>query len=116
MAEHGDLERELRAGIEARKELGPEYEPALVESFMDKIDAAVRHRVDSEVRWRQKSRSSWDPHTFAMGTLGLAIPITAIAGGIAGLAGMGVAWLGIVGVNVAASIGSVQQRRARDRP
>jgi hypothetical protein len=37
----------------------------------------------------------------AIVSLGIGIPISAIAGGTAGLAGLIVAWIGIVGVNVA---------------
>ena len=37
----------------------------------------------------------------AITSLGIGIPLSAIAGGTAGLAGLVVAWIGIVGVNVA---------------
>ncbi|HEY0775954.1 MAG TPA: hypothetical protein VGD51_17850 [Nocardioidaceae bacterium] len=36
------LEREeLEATLEVRRELGPSYEPALVDSFVDRIERAV---------------------------------------------------------------------------
>jgi len=37
----------------------------------------------------------------AITSLGIGIPLSAIAGGTAGLAGLVVAWIGIVGVNLA---------------
>ena len=44
-------------------------------------------------------------------SLGTGIPITAIAGGVGdGLAGVVVAWLGIVGVNVAHALSNRRRR------
>lgn len=108
--ESDSLERDLEATVAARADLGREYEPALVESFLERIDAQVEKRVQTELKAQRSDGSSWDPRTFAMGTLGIGVPLTAIAGGIADLPGIIVAWAGIVGVNLAAAWGSRRRR------
>ncbi len=95
----------------ARRELGPDYEAALVESFADKIDQTVAERAEAAVREQQRS-SGWDTEGFviALVSLGVCIPVTAIAASIADLEGLIVAWTGLVGINVANAWG---RRRAR---
>lgn len=105
MDEARDLERvDLEATLEARRELGPEYEPALVEAFADRVEQVIEARVDASLaaaeqrRTDEKARSG---RQFAMGisSLALGIPLTAIAGGIADVTGIAVAWAGIALVN-----------------
>jgi hypothetical protein len=62
-------------------------------------------RVDAQVAEQNRSRrqdSQRDSHRLALAivSLGTGIPITAVAAGTADLAGLVVAWAGIVGVNV----------------
>ena len=79
-------EQELKAVVEARKELGPEHEAHLVAGFLEKIDKEIDRRVDERIRAlgpRKPRPSSLHP-----GTLGVCIPIVAIAGGLGGLAGL----------------------------
>jgi hypothetical protein len=40
---------ELRAALAARQELGPDFEPEIVESFLDRLDRAINARVDARV-------------------------------------------------------------------
>jgi hypothetical protein len=109
-----ELKKELDASLEARRELGEEYESALVDSFLEKvdqrIDGAVERRVRRQMAEQQMvvgrgSRSprptdSWgERFGFGIVSLVLAIPLSAIGGGIAHLPGLLVAWAGIVGVN-----------------
>lgn len=108
---------ELRAALQARRELGEEYEPALVESFLDRLDAGIAARVKAEVDARVAERppagkSGSDPGmTLALGSLGIGIPLTAIAAGNAGLLGLLLAWAGIVAVNMAYAISRRNPRR-----
>ncbi|GAA3231612.1 hypothetical protein ACFQE4_12100 [Streptomyces thermocoprophilus] len=110
-----DLKKELDATLHARRELGEEYESALVDSFLEKvdqrIDAAVERRVRREYAERQMavardSRASRPTDSFGerfgfgIVSLVLAVPLSAIGGGVADLPGLLVAWAGIVGVNV----------------
>lgn len=102
---------ELRATLEARRELGPEYEGALVEGFLERLDQAVDARVDARLEERRTAappaRSGMDGGRLALGivTTALGVPLTAIvtnsAHGSAVL--VVVIWLAIVLVNLAAA-------------
>jgi hypothetical protein len=111
-----ELKKELNATLQARRELGDEYESALVDSFLEKvdqrIDGAVERRVRRQLAEQQMvvargsrgpkaANDSWgERFGFGIVSLVLAIPLSAIGGGIAHLPGLLVAWAGIVGVNV----------------
>jgi anti-sigma factor RsiW len=122
-----ELQKELAATIHARKDLGEEYESALIDSFMEKMDKRLDSHVERQVRRelaqqqtsfaragsRVGPRGAQQPGGrtgrfgggFAAISLVAAIPLSAIAGGISGLPGLLVAWVGIVGVNAAQSLG-----------
>ncbi|AWT43696.1 hypothetical protein DMT42_16145 [Streptomyces actuosus] len=110
-----DLKKELDATLHARRELGEEYESALVDSFLEKvdqrIDAAVERRVRRQYAERQMAAArdarsprptdSWgERFGFGIVSMVLAVPLSAIGGGVAHLPGLLVSWAGIVGVNV----------------
>lgn len=114
-ARDAELKKELNASLQARRELGEEYESALVESFLEKvdqrIDGAVERRVRRQLAERRmtvtrdarspKVTDSWgERFGFGIVSLVLAVPLSAIGGGVGHLPGLIVAWLGIVGVNV----------------
>ncbi|MEU6862575.1 hypothetical protein ABZ924_04740 [Streptomyces sp. NPDC046876] len=103
-----ELKKELDATLEARRELGPEYEAALVDSFVDKVDTQVRRRLAEERLAAARGGRGGAPafeagfgerFGFAVVTLVLAIPLSAIGAAQAGLEGLLVAWAGILGVN-----------------
>ncbi|SDM64303.1 hypothetical protein [Streptomyces wuyuanensis] len=110
-----ELTKELDATLRARHELGTEYESALVESFLEKVeqrmDAAVDRRVRRHLAERQMTaaRGGTRPersgenfgerHGLAIITLVLAVPLSAISVVHAGIEGLFVTWGGIVGVN-----------------
>ncbi len=110
-----DLKKELNATLQARRELGEDYESALVDSFLEKvdqrIDGAVERRVRRQLAEQQmtvardarspKATDSWgERFGFGIVSLVLAVPLSAIGGGVAHLPGLIAAWAGIVGVNV----------------
>ncbi|MCP3768930.1 MULTISPECIES: hypothetical protein [unclassified Streptomyces] len=114
-ARDADLRKELDATLRARGELGDEYESALVDSFLEKvdrrIDGAVERRVRRQLTEQQmtvardsrspKATDTWgERFGFGIVSLVLAIPLSAIGGGVAQLPGLLAAWAGIVGVNV----------------
>jgi hypothetical protein len=105
---------ELRATIDARRDLGPEYESALVESFLERIDATIEQRVQAEVGRRvpqaKPSGSSGEVIWLALGSMGLGIPLTAIASEKAGTVGLLLVWIGIVLVNLAAALSRIGRR------
>ncbi|WP_370259105.1 hypothetical protein [Streptomyces sp. V4I8] len=110
-----ELKKELNATLQARRELGDEYESALVDSFMEKvdqrIDGAVERRLRRQLAEQQMvaARGARSPKPtdsfgerfgFGIVSLVLAIPLSAIGAGTAHLPGLLVSWIGIVGVNV----------------
>nr|WSX51555.1 hypothetical protein OG409_23030 [Streptomyces sp. NBC_00974] len=105
--ESQELKKELAATLDARRELGPEYEAALLDSFVEKVDTQVRRRLAEERLSAARPRLAAEPvdgnfgerFGFAIITLVLAIPLSAIGAAHAGLSGLIVAWLGILGVN-----------------
>ncbi|MEU2228029.1 hypothetical protein [Streptomyces sp. NPDC018347] len=125
-----DLGKELDATVRARRELGDDYDSALVDSFLEKVERRIGETVDRRVRRhlaerrtaeargaRHPKADSWaERHGFALITLVLAIPLSAITGALAGLPGMVVTWIGIVGVNAVQAVrldpGLLPTRRA----
>ncbi|WP_369175196.1 hypothetical protein AB5J49_19385 [Streptomyces sp. R28] len=110
-----ELKKELNATLQARRELGDEYESALVDSFLEKvdqrIDGAVERRLRRQLAEQQMvaARGARSPKAtdsfgerfgFGIVSLVLAVPLSAIGAAIAHLPGLLVSWIGIVGVNV----------------
>jgi hypothetical protein len=107
---------DAEALLEVRRELGPSYDAALVDSFADRMERAIAERVDAQLAERRHQREqvdSRDSKQLALGivSLGCGIPITAIAAGISDLPGIFVAWSGIAVVNAAYALGG--RRRLR---
>jgi Flp pilus assembly protein TadB len=77
---------ELRATIEARKELGEEAEPALIEAFVDRIEKEFSKRQrESEQSLRRKREHQKE---MVLGAVALSIPLFALAAIFTGLAGV----------------------------
>ena len=101
---------EVEAVLETRRELGPSYDAALVDSFADRVERVVERRTAEELG-RLERRGG---HAEAAGrrqtalgivSVGVGIPISAITlavpHGAASLGALVVAWCGIFGVNMA---------------
>ncbi|WP_369199824.1 hypothetical protein [Streptomyces sp. PU-14G] len=116
-----ELKKELDATLHTRRELGPEYEDELIDSFLEKVEQRLDNVVDKRMR-RQlaeqqmvaaRGASPGRPHQgspvfsdglgarlgLAVASLVLAIPLSAIAVANAGMTGLVTCWLGIVAVN-----------------
>jgi hypothetical protein len=118
-----DVERtEVEALLETRRELGPTYDRALVDSFAERIEAAVAARAAHDLernRRTDRERSAAGPRQLALGIVSsvMGIPITAISlaipdTGVGSLAALLISWSGLVGVNVAHAV----QSRSSARP
>jgi hypothetical protein len=108
MSEQQDFRHELEATLAAREEVGEELEPQLVDRFADRIEAEIDRRAGEKAA-RQRSRSPGH-HTapvipLALGSLGLAIPLMAIAGGMVGFPGVLAVCIAIVLVNLFWAVG-----------
>ena len=110
---------EFEAALSARKDLGPEMEPALVESFAEKVVAEIRRQqamrpgpgmsqtlIPAGQGRVQRHNRSYSAMGLAITSMVLAIPLTAIAlifgGPLMGI----LVWAGIVGINFAAALGN----------
>jgi hypothetical protein len=84
------------SALEARRELGAEYEDAVVDAFVEKVERRLEQRLKSAPR-----RHGPPALAVPLGSLGLAIPLLGVAGGTAGLAGIVAVCIAIVLVNLA---------------
>jgi VIT1/CCC1 family predicted Fe2+/Mn2+ transporter len=89
---------ELRATIEARKELGEDMEPALIDSFVERIEKRLVERGGVSERSLEKKREH--QKEMVLGAMGLAIPFLAIAAIFTGLTGVIVVCLAVVAIAV----------------
>ena len=102
MAE-GPVDREeLHGALEARRELGAEYEPEVVDSFVERIE----RRLDERTKERRPVEQKAIPLLLPLGSLGLGIGATGAAlgptnGGAGGIIVAIIAWIAIAIVNVA---------------
>ena len=55
MSDSGLSPDEVRAVAEVHSELGPEYQDAVVESFLEKIDKQVGDRIDARIAATQRT-------------------------------------------------------------
>jgi hypothetical protein len=82
-----ELRDELLAVTSARRELSPDEDKYLVESFLDRLDEEIEARVDARIDARlvglRKQRGGMEPWVVPA-ALGITIPIVAIAGSAAG--------------------------------
>ncbi|MGJ3507819.1 hypothetical protein [Enemella sp. A6] len=105
-----DFDREdIQALIETRRELGAEMEPALIDSFVTRIEEAAeqRARAQYEIELRRSSAINKARHAqlaLAIVSLALAIPLTAIGADSLGMYGLVFTWAGIVAVNFAMAL------------
>lgn len=113
---------EAEAALETRRELGRDYEPAIVDSFVDRLDKVIQQRVDEAVAKQGsaqdataaaiKARTSLEKThannrlALIIVSMGMGIPLTAIAGSFMGPAGIVLVWTSIVLLNIVFSLGN----------
>ncbi len=104
---------EIRAAAETHSELGPQYQSAVIDSFLEKVGREIDARVDARVaglypgRKPPAERAGRGVFPLAIISMVMGIPLTAIvlgtARGIDGLIGLIVVWVAITVINVAYS-------------
>ena len=98
---------DLTAALAARQELGPDYDAAFVEKIVERVEQTIDVRMNANARTQaqidqQNAREDRKVTiTIACVSLGVSIPLTAIAAGTADAPGIMIVWAGIVMVNVA---------------
>jgi hypothetical protein len=96
---------EIRAAAETHRELGPDYQSAVIESFLDKVGKEIEARVDARMAVAPPVTRArpYAPLPLAITSMAFGIPLTAItlAVGSTGISGLIVVWLAISIINVA---------------
>lgn len=90
-----ELGLELRAALGASRELGPEKEPEIAASFLERVERVIDAQVNTrlaEVRPRQRDRLGRTMRLFL--ALAFAVPLTAVAQQF-GPEGMVMTWVAI---------------------
>jgi small-conductance mechanosensitive channel len=77
---------ELQAAIEARSELGADMEPAVIDSFVERIEKRLAERAEASERSLKRKREH--QKEMVLGAMGISIPLLAIAAIFTGLAGV----------------------------
>lgn len=98
------IAQELQVTLAARQELGPEYDPELIEAFLAHIQTAIEQRIDAlwHERERRRRRVALGKGLTLVLVLLAAIPLTLVAGLTAGATGIAAVWIGLVVLVVAA--------------
>jgi hypothetical protein len=77
---------ELEAAIEARKELGVELEPAIIDGFVERIERRLAERgTESEHALKAKREHQKE---MVLGAMGISVPLLLFAAIFTGLAGV----------------------------
>jgi hypothetical protein len=77
---------ELQAAIEARRELGAEMEPAVIDAFVERIERRLAGRtVESEQALKRKRDHQKE---MVLGAMGISVPVFVVAAIFTGLAGI----------------------------
>lgn len=110
---------EIRAAAEVHSELGPNYQDAVIDSFLDKVGREIDARVDARVAHQSApAPAQQHPHehqhqhrnfngsfVVPMASLIFGIPLTAIAANShSGAVGIFIVWIGIAVVNIAYAV------------
>ena len=77
---------ELEAAIEARKELGAEMEPAVIDAFVERIENRLASRDETGERALRRRREH--QKEMMLGAMGISIPLLLVAAIFTGLAGV----------------------------
>jgi hypothetical protein len=86
MADDVVLKDELRSAIEARRELGEEMDAAVIDAFVARIERRLADRADLGERALQRKREH--QKEMVLGSMGISVPLLAIAAIFTGLPGV----------------------------
>jgi hypothetical protein len=95
---------DLQAAIEARRELGAEMEPAVIDAFVERIERRLAERTSESEQSLKRRREH--QKEMVLGAMGISIPLFAIAAVFTGLAGV----LAVCAVLAAIALASTRVR------
>ena len=94
MTDERAIEEELEAAIAARRELGDEMEPAVIGAFVARIEQRIVERAGmGEEALRRKREHQKE---MVLGSMGISIPLLAIAAVFTGIQGVVAVCLALV--------------------
>jgi hypothetical protein len=113
---------EAEAALEARRELGRDYEPAVVDSFVDRLDKVIQQRIDEGIAKResqQNAAAAGDYNRYQLEkvqsgqrlaliivSIVFSVPLSAIAASLWRPEAIALVWTGIVLLNVIFGLGN----------
>ena len=92
---------ELQSAIEARKELGDEMEPAVIDAFVERIERRLADGADRSERALYRKRNH--QKEMVLGSMAISIPLFALAAIFTGLPGVIVVCAALVIIAVVSS-------------
>jgi hypothetical protein len=92
------VKAELHSAIEARKELGDEMEPAVIDAFVERIERRLADRVDESERALQRKRQH--QKEMVLGSMAISVPLLAFVAIFTGLPGVVVVCAALVVIAV----------------
>ena len=92
---------ELQAAIEARRELGEEMEPAIIDGFVERIEKRLAERSAADEKALRARRDH--QKELILGSMGIAVPLVVVAGIFAGIAGIVVVCAAVAVIAIAAT-------------
>ena len=78
--------KELRSAIEARRELGEEMEPAVIDAFVARIESRLAER-ESRSEWALEQKRNHQKE-MVLGSMGISVPLFIVAAIFTGLPGV----------------------------
>ena len=114
-----EMRKDLRAAVAARQDLGAEYEPEIIDGFLDKLEQQTgrpgtgRRRSSpfiSRGPCPARARTTGGGLALAIVSVVAGIPITAIAADQEGAFAMVICWGGLVGMNLARAVARFTNR------
>jgi hypothetical protein len=103
MTDDAVLRDELKSAIEARKELGDEMEPAIIDAFVERIERRLAQRAATGELALQRKREH--QKEMVLGSMAISIPLFAVAAIFTGLAGVIVVCVALAVIAVVSSRG-----------
>jgi hypothetical protein len=92
---------ELSAAVEARRELGDEMEPAVIDAFVERVERRIAERGKARERALKSKRAYQTEMT--LGAMGISVPLMWIAAVFTGLPGVVAVCLALAVIAVVAS-------------
>ena len=96
-----DVADELASAIEARKELGEEMEPAVIDAFVARIERRLAEGSSASERalWRKREHQK----EMILGSMAISVPLLAIAAIFTGVQGVVVVCVALVVIAIVSS-------------